>query len=76
MWSSNVRAVWVELNEICTVYMRMWEDAEDVDIWADLDNIIFGEIQCCDCVAHFHLVVIDVYKVSLQRIILEKYIEG
>ncbi|OJT14842.1 hypothetical protein TRAPUB_8636 [Trametes pubescens] len=57
--SSNVRAVRVGLNEIRTVYMRVWEEAEDADIWADLDNVMFGEIRRRDRVARFHLVVVD-----------------
>ncbi|EIW51377.1 uncharacterized protein TRAVEDRAFT_137504 [Trametes versicolor FP-101664 SS1] len=57
--SCNVRAVRVGINEIRTVYMRYWQEAEDNDIWTDFDNVIFGELQRRDRVARFHLVVVD-----------------
>ncbi|OJT03821.1 hypothetical protein TRAPUB_12304, partial [Trametes pubescens] len=39
--SSNLRAELVGINEIRTVYMRCWEDAEDTDIWQDFENVVF-----------------------------------
>lgn len=55
--SSNLRAELVGINEIRTVYMRYWEEAEDTDIWEDFENVVFGELRRRDRVARFHLVV-------------------
>lgn len=41
------------------MYMRYWEEAEDVDIWNDFESVLFGDLWRCDCVSCFHRVVVD-----------------
>ncbi|KAI0364883.1 hypothetical protein BV20DRAFT_1104821 [Pilatotrama ljubarskyi] len=57
--STNLRTERVGVNEIRTVYMRYWEEAEDEDIGADFENVIFGELRRRDRVARFHRVSVD-----------------
>lgn len=57
--SMNVRTVRVGINQIRTVYMRIWQEAEDEDIWNDFENIMFGELRRRDRVARFHHVVVE-----------------
>lgn len=57
--SLNVRAELVGISEIRTVYMRVWQDAEDEDIWSDFENVLFGELRKRDRVSRFHRVVIE-----------------
>ena len=57
--SVNVRAELVGISEIRTVYMRVWKEDEDEDIWSDFENVLFGELRRRDRVARFHRVVVD-----------------
>ncbi|TFK78047.1 hypothetical protein K466DRAFT_607376 [Polyporus arcularius HHB13444] len=57
--SLNVRAELVGISEIRTVYMKVWQEAEDEDIWLDFENVLFGELRRRDRVSIFHRVVIE-----------------
>ncbi|KAI0367323.1 hypothetical protein BV20DRAFT_1000852 [Pilatotrama ljubarskyi] len=57
--SMNLRTIRVGISEIRTVYMQVWQDAEDRDIWQDFENVVFGEIRRRDRVARFHHVVVE-----------------
>ena len=55
----NVRTTLVGISQIRTVYMRIWQEAEDADIWSDCENVVFGELRRRDRVARFHHVVVE-----------------
>lgn len=57
--SSNVRADRVGISEIRNVYMRIWEDAEDDDIWNNFEDVLFGELRRRDRVSRFHRVAVE-----------------
>lgn len=57
--SMNLRTTRVGISEIRSVYMRIWQEAEDDDIWNDFENVIFGELRRRDRVAQFHHVVVE-----------------
>ncbi|TFK78810.1 hypothetical protein K466DRAFT_453134, partial [Polyporus arcularius HHB13444] len=52
--SVNVRAERVGISEIRNVYMRIWQEAEDDDIWNHFEDVLFGEIRRRDRVSRFH----------------------
>ncbi|KAG2336686.1 hypothetical protein BDR05DRAFT_978730 [Suillus weaverae] len=54
---SNIRAICVGINQICSVYMPIWKALEDEQLWLDVGNVLFGDIHHCDYVACYHLVV-------------------
>ncbi|KAI0350175.1 hypothetical protein OH77DRAFT_1464227 [Trametes cingulata] len=56
---ANLKTERIGMNEIRTVYMRYWEEAEDEDIWADFENVVFGEIRRRDRVARFHRIEVE-----------------
>ena len=55
----NLRTRRVGIGQISTVYMRIWQEAEDDDIWEDFENVTFGELRRRDRVARFHHVVME-----------------
>ncbi|KAI0371862.1 hypothetical protein BV20DRAFT_1067190 [Pilatotrama ljubarskyi] len=57
--SMNLRTIRVGISEIRTVYMCLWQESEDRDIWKNLENVVFGEIQRRDRVAWFHHIVVE-----------------
>ncbi|KDQ56284.1 hypothetical protein JAAARDRAFT_59183 [Jaapia argillacea MUCL 33604] len=54
---NNVCARCVGINEIWNVYMPVWRQSEDDELWDNLGDLLFREIQHRDCVSRFHLVV-------------------
>ncbi|KAJ3004974.1 hypothetical protein NUW54_g4550 [Trametes sanguinea] len=52
--SMNLRTARVGVSQIRTVYMRLWEEVEDADVWQDFQNVLFGEIRRRDRVARFY----------------------
>ena len=55
----NLRTVRVGINEIRSVYMRVWEEAEEAWIWRDMENALFRDIRRHDRVARFHVVAVE-----------------
>ena len=56
---SNVRARRVGINEIRSVYMPIWRDSEDKQLWLELGEMVFSDIRKRDRVSRFHLEVIE-----------------
>lgn len=56
---NNVRAELVGINQIRNVYMPIWKEAEDAEVWENFENMIFGEVRRRDRVARFHLVAVE-----------------
>ncbi|KAG6848622.1 hypothetical protein H0H93_015417 [Arthromyces matolae] len=54
---TNIRARRVGISQIRNVYMPLWEMSEDERLWADMKNMLFGEVIKRDRVSRFHLVV-------------------
>ncbi|CDO76663.1 hypothetical protein BN946_scf184752.g1 [Trametes cinnabarina] len=55
--SMNLRTSRVGISQIRNVYMRIWEEAEDSDIWQAFEGVVFGQLRRRDHVARFHHVV-------------------
>ena len=53
--SANVGLVGI--SEIRNVYLPIWQQAEDNDIWDNLGSLVFGEVRRRDRVSRFHRVV-------------------
>lgn len=56
---SNVRARCVGINQIRQVYMPIWRESEDAQLWDDLGGMLFGEIRRRDRVSRFHLIPVE-----------------
>ena len=54
---NNVWVMRVGINQIQSVYMPIWRNSDDDELWNDLGNQIVGNIRRRDRVARFHLVV-------------------
>lgn len=52
----NLRARLVGINQICSVYLPIWQESEDERLWTALGDMVFGDICRHDHVARFHLV--------------------
>ena len=55
---SNVRTNCVGINEIHSVYMPIWRASEVKQLWLELGDMVFGDIQKCDRISRFHLEVV------------------
>ena len=52
----NLRARLVGINQICSVYLPIWQESEDERLWTALGDMVFDDICRHDHVARFHLV--------------------
>ena len=50
----NVRVRCVGINQILNVYQPVWAPVEDVWLWAQFEQVTFGEIRAMDQVTQFH----------------------
>lgn len=52
----NLRTELVGINQLRTVYMPIWQENEQEEIWKNFENILYGEQQRNDRVSNFHLI--------------------
>lgn len=57
--SMNLRTNLCGVSEIRNVYMQVWEEAEDADIWNGFENVLFGDLRRRDRVSRFHRIVVE-----------------
>jgi len=50
----NVRVRCVGINQILNVYQPVWAPVEDAWLWAQFEQVTFGEIRATDQVTRFH----------------------
>jgi hypothetical protein len=55
----NLRARTVGYNQIRTVYMPIWKEGEQEELWATFKSMLFSEQRRNDRVHRFHLVVVE-----------------
>jgi hypothetical protein len=52
----NLRAIRVGINQIRTVYTKLWQATEDdMDVWRDFENMLFSDQRKKDRVSRFHV---------------------
>jgi hypothetical protein len=52
----NLRAIRVGINQICSVYLKCWQEtADDATVWQDFKNILFSTQRQKNWVSHFHV---------------------
>jgi hypothetical protein len=54
----NLRACTVGINQIRTVYMPLWKQNGQEEVWMDFENMLFADQRRSDRVARFHNVAI------------------
>lgn len=52
----NLRTELVGINQLRTVYMPIWRENEQEEIWKNFENILYGEQRRNDRVSKFHLI--------------------
>jgi hypothetical protein len=52
--SFNLRARRICMNQIRTVYMPLWQQDTNEDVWKNFENILFSDQRKNDRVARFH----------------------
>ncbi|KAH9892911.1 hypothetical protein C8Q73DRAFT_649112, partial [Cubamyces lactineus] len=57
--SLNLRTRCIGISQNSMVYMHIWQEAENDDIWRALENVLFGKLRWHDQVAYFHHVVVE-----------------
>ena len=55
----NLCACVVGYNQICTVYMPIWKEGEQEELWTTFEHMLFSEQCRNDRVGRFHLVVVE-----------------
>lgn len=51
----NLRSNCVNINQIRSVYMPLWEVSEDEMMWSEVGNMMFGEIRRRNRVSRYHV---------------------
>lgn len=52
----NLRTKLVGINQLRSVYMPIWQENEQEEIWRNFENIVYGEQRKNDRVSRFHLI--------------------
>jgi hypothetical protein len=54
----NLHTCLIGHNQIRTVYMPIWKEGEQEELWTNFENVLFSEQRRNDRVGRFHLVVV------------------